>query len=141
MAKKVKAVLKLNILAGKATPAPPIGPALGQQGVPIMDFCKQYNERTKDQKDIIIPAVITVYEDRTFTFVTKTPPTTDLLKKVVSKEKGSSAPNKEKIGKISKETAEKIAKIKMDDLNTKDLAKAVRIIEGTARSMGIELEG
>lgn len=140
MAKKVKAVLKLNIQAGKATPAPPIGPALGQQGVPIMDFCKQYNERTKDQKDVIIPAVITVYEDRTFTFITKTPPTTDLLKKAVNKEKGSSTPNKEKIGKISKQALEEIAKKKMGDLNTKDLSQSIKIVAGTARSMGIEVE-
>lgn len=140
MAKKVKAVLKLNIQAGKATPAPPIGPTLGQQGVPIMDFCKQYNERTKDQKDVIIPAVVTVYEDRTFTFVTKTPPTTDLLKKAVNKEKGSSTPNKDKIGKISKQAIEEIAKKKMGDLNTKDLNQSIKIIAGTARSMGIEVE-
>ncbi|MDP2874314.1 MAG: 50S ribosomal protein L11 [bacterium] len=140
MAKKVKVVLKLNIQAGKATPAPPIGPALGQQGVPIMDFCKQYNERTKDQKDVIIPAVITVYEDRTFTFITKTPPTTDLLKKAVNKEKGSSNPNKDKIGKISKQAIEEIAKQKMGDLNTKDLQQSIKIVVGTARSMGIEVE-
>ncbi len=141
MAKKIKTVLKLNIRAGKATPAPPIGPALGQQGVPIMDFCKQYNERTKDQKDVIVPAVITVYEDRTFTFVTKTPPTTDLLKKAVNKEKGSPTPNKEKIGKISKQAIEEIAKKKMGDLNTKDLNQSIKIVAGTARSMGIEVEG
>lgn len=105
-----------------------------------MDFCKQYNERTKDQKDVIIPAVITVYEDRTFTFITKTPPTTDLLKKAVNKEKGSSTPNKDKIGKISKQAIEEIAKKKMEDLNTKELSQSVKIVAGTARSMGIEVE-
>jgi len=140
MAKKVKTVIKLNIPAGKASPAPPIGPALGQQGVPIMDFCKQYNEKTKDLGEAVIPAVITVYEDRSFTFVTKTPPTTDLLKKAVGQEKGSNAPNKEKIGTISKKQAEEIAQRKMEDLNTKDLEKALKVIEGTARSMGIEVE-
>ncbi len=140
MAKKVKAVLKLNIAAGKANPAPPVGSTLGQQGVPIMEFCKQYNEKTKDMGDVIIPAVVTVYEDRTFTFITKTPPTAELLRKAVGKDKGSATPNKEIVGKISKQKALEIAQQKMGDLNTKDEEKALRVIEGTARSMGIKIE-
>ncbi|PIS21296.1 50S ribosomal protein L11 [candidate division WWE3 bacterium CG_4_10_14_0_2_um_filter_42_7] len=139
MAKKVKAIVKLNIHAGKANPAPPIGPALGQHGVPLMDFCKAYNEKTKDLGDSIIPAVITVYEDRSFTFITKTPPVANLLLKAMGKEKGSAEPNKIKIGTISKDLVREIAIKKLPDLNTKDVEMAMKIIEGTARNMGIEV--
>ena len=139
MAKKVKAIVKLNIHAGKANPAPPIGPALGQHGVPLMDFCKAYKEKTKDLGDSIIPAVITVYEDRSFTFITKTPPVANLLLKAMGKEKGSAEPNKIKIGTISKDLVREIAIKKLPDLNTKDVEMAMKIIEGTARNMGIEV--
>jgi len=139
MAKKVKAIVKLNIHAGKANPAPPIGPALGQHGVPLMDFCKAYNEKTKDLGDSIIPAVITVYEDRSFTFITKTPPVANLLLKAMGKEKGSAEPNKIKIGTISKDLVREIAIKRLPDLNTKDVEMAMKIIEGTARNMGIEV--
>ena len=138
--KKVKAVIKLDILAGQATPAPPIGPALGQHGVPIMDFCKEYNTRTKDQVGSTIPVLITVYEDRSFTFIIKTPPVSKLLLKAAGKEKGSSKPNRDKIGKITRAQVEEIAKLKMPDLNAKDLEAAVKIVAGSARSMGIEIE-
>lgn len=138
--KKVKAVIKLAISAGQATPAPPIGPALGQHGVPIMDFCKEYNARTKDMVGMTIPALITVYEDRSFTFITKTPPVSSLLIKAVNKAKGSSKPNRDKVGTITKAQLEEIAKIKMPDLNTNDIQAAMKIIEGSARSMGIEVE-
>ena len=138
--KKVKAVVKLNIPAGKANPAPPVGPALGQHGVPIMDFCNQFNSQTKDLGDVIVPVVLTVYEDRSFSFITKTPPASSLLLKKVKKEKGSSHPSRDKIGKVSRKDLEEIAKIKMEDLNAKTLDAAVKIIEGTARNMGIEVE-
>lgn len=137
--KKVKAYVRLNIQAGKANPAPPVGPALGQHGVPIMDFCKEFNARTKDMGDDIIPVVITVYEDRSFTFVTKTPVTSSLILKALKLEKGSKVPNKEKIGTLTKKQVEEIAKIKMPDLNTKDLQQAIKIVEGTARSMGVNI--
>lgn len=139
MAKKVKALIKLQVGAGKATPAPPVGPALGQYGVNIMEFCKNYNEKTKKQAGDIIPVEITIYEDRTFSFTTKTPPTSSLILKAVGIEKGSGTPNKEKVGKISKEKLAKIAKIKMPDLNTNNLESAIKIVAGTARNMGIEV--
>ena len=140
MAKKVKAVIKLQIQAGKANPAPPVGPALGQHGVNIMAFCKDYNERTASQAGSIIPVEITVYEDRSFTFITKTPPTTDLLKKALSVEKGSGDTGREKVGKLSRDKLREIAQLKAKDLNAVDIEVAERIIEGTARSMGIEVE-
>ena len=140
MAKKIKAKVKLNIPAGKATPAPPIGPALGQHGVAIMEFCKQYNERTSKMGDVVIPALITIYEDRSFDFVVKTPPVSVLLKKAAGIEKGAKETGRSKVGKVSREQVKKIAEEKTPDLNTTDLAKATKIIEGTARSMGIEIE-
>jgi len=140
MAKKVKAVIKLQIPAGKATPAPPVGPALGQHGINIMAFCKDYNERTASQEGFIIPAEITVYEDRSFSFVTKMPPVSDLLRRSLGVEKGSGNPINEKIGKISRDTVYEIARNKMKDLNTTDIDKAVSIVAGTARSMGVEVE-
>ena len=139
MAKKVKATLKLNIPAGEATPAPPIGPALGQHGVAIMDFCKAYNEKTSSLKGQIIPAVVTIYEDRSFTFVTKTSPTGALIKKAAGVEKGSGVTPKEKAGKITRQQAQEIAEQKMVDLNAKDIETAIKIIEGQARSMGIDV--
>ncbi len=140
MAKKVKAVLKLMIEAGKASPAPPVGPALGQQGINIMAFVKDYNERTKGMVGQVIPAEITVFEDRSFTFVTKTPPTTDLLKKATGIEKGSQTAGKAEAGKISAAKLKEIAQVKMKDLNAKDIEGAIRIVAGTARSMGITVE-
>lgn len=140
MAKKVKTTLKLNLPAGEATPAPPVGPALGQHGVAIMDFCKAYNEATQDRKGTIIPAVITIYEDRSFNFVTKTPPASTLLLEVIGAEKGAAKPPGEKVGKISKERLRRIAEQKLQDLNTQNLEEALKIITGTARSMGIEVE-
>ena|SRR3989344_972671 len=137
--KKIKAYVKLNIPAGKATPAPPVGPALGQHGVPLMDFCKEFNARTTKMGDDIIPVVLTVYEDRTFTFITKTPITSALIKKVLKKDKGSAVPNKDKIGTLTRQQVEEIATIKMPDLNTKDMEEAVKVIEGTARSMGVKV--
>lgn len=138
--KKIKAFVKLAIAAGKATPAPPVGPALGQHGVPIMDFCKEFNARTSKMGDSIIPVVLTVFEDRSFTFITKTPVTSHLIKKAIDIQKGSGVPNKEKVGKISKAKLQEIAEIKMPDLNTKDIKQAMKVIEGTARSMGVEVE-
>lgn len=138
--KKIKTIVKLAISAGKATPAPPIGPALGQHGVPIMDFCKEFNARTAKMGEDVIPVLLTVYEDRSFTFVTKTPVTSNLIKKSLGVKKGSAIPNKEKVGKLSKTQVEEIAKIKMPDLNTNDLEQAKRVIAGTARSMGVEVE-
>lgn len=138
--KKVKTYIKLNIPAGKATPAPPVGPALGQHGVPLMDFCKEFNARTAEMGNDIIPAVITVYEDRSFKFITKTPLTTGLIKKALNITKGSGEPNKKKVGKLSKAQVEDIAKIKMADLNTKTLEEATKIIAGSARAMGVEVE-
>jgi large subunit ribosomal protein L11 len=140
MAKKVKAVLKLQLAAGKATPAPPVGPALGQHGVNIMAFCKEYNDRTGPQEGTIIPVELTIYEDRSFTFVLKTPPTAELLLKALGVERGSGSPAGTKVGKLSLEQFQEIAKIKMKDLNATNLESAVRIVEGTARSMGIESE-
>ncbi|OUM98225.1 MAG: 50S ribosomal protein L11 [Firmicutes bacterium ZCTH02-B6] len=137
MAKKVTGIVKLQIPAGKATPAPPVGPALGQHGVNIMEFCKSFNERTAAQAGTIIPVEITIYEDRSFTFITKTPPAAVLLKQALGLEKGSSAPNKEKVGTISRAKVREIAALKLPDLNANDLDAATRIIEGTARSMGI----
>ncbi|GAV24025.1 50S ribosomal protein L11 [Carboxydothermus pertinax] len=139
MAKKVVAVVKLQIPAGKATPAPPVGPALGQHGVNIMAFVKEYNERTAQQAGMIIPVEITVYEDRSFTFVTKTPPASDLLKRAVGIESGSGQPNKKKVGKITRAKVREIAELKLKDLNANDVEAAMRMIEGTARSMGIEV--
>ena len=140
MAKKVKAIIKLQIPAGQANPAPPVGPALGQHGINIMAFCKDYNERTSSQAGSIVPVEITVFEDRSFTFITKTPPTTDLLKKALAMEKGSSASGREKVGKLSRAQLREIAEFKAKDLNATTIEAAERIIEGTARSMGIEVE-
>lgn len=141
MAKKVIGQIKLQIPAGQANPSPPVGPALGQQGVNIMEFCKIFNARTAKEQGMIIPVVITVYADRSFSFITKTPPAAVLLKKAVGIAKASGVPNKEKVGKVTKKQVEEIAKLKMPDLNAVDLRGAVKIIEGTARSMGIEVEG
>jgi large subunit ribosomal protein L11 len=143
MAKKVIGMIKLQIPAGKATPAPPVGPALGQHGVAIMDFCKAFNAKTseKDKEGLIIPAVITVYADRSFSFITKTPPAAVLLKRSAGIAKGSGEPNKNKVGKVTLQQVEEIAKTKMEDLNAVDLPAAVMIIKGTARSMGLEVEG
>ena len=139
MAKKVIAKITLQCPAGAATPAPPVGPALGQHGINIMEFCKTYNERTANQKGQIIPAVITVYGDRSFTFILKTPPAADLIKKAAGVEKGSGEPNRTKVGKISMDKVREIAKIKMADLNANDIDAAAKIVAGTARSMGIEV--
>jgi len=138
VAKKVTAVIKLALPAGKATPAPPVGPALGQHGVNIMAFCKEYNERTKDQAGLVIPVEITVYEDRSFTFILKTPPTAVLIKKALGIETASGAPNKQKVGKLTDAQVEEIAKIKMPDLNANDLEAAKSMVRGTARSMGVD---
>jgi len=140
MAKKVTGFIKLHIPAGKATPAPPVGPALGQHGLNIMDFCKAFNARTAKEEGMIIPVVITVFQDRTYTFITKTPPASMLLKKAAGLAKGSGEPNKNKVGKITAKQLEEIAKQKMPDLNCFDLDKARLIVAGTARSMGIEIE-
>jgi len=139
--KKVEAMIKLQVPAGAANPAPPVGPALGQHGVNIMDFCNQFNERTKSQAGMIIPVVITVYGDRSITFITKTPPAPILLKKAAGLAKASGQPNKNKIGKVSRQQVREIAEIKMEDLNAFDIEAAMRMVEGTARSMGIEVEG
>ncbi len=140
MAKKVKALIKLQIEAGKANPAPPVGPALGQHGINIMAFCKEYNERTASQAGSIIPVEITVYDDRSFVFVTKTPPVPDLLKKAAGIEKGSGTTGRDKVGKISREKLREIAQVKAKDLSAKDIEAAERTVRGTARSMGIEVE-
>lgn len=140
MAKKVKTLIKLNLPAGEATPAPPVGPALGQHGVPIMDFIKEYNARTAKLKGQIIPAVITVYEDRSFTFITKLPPVAAMIKKKISLAKGSGRPNTEKVGKLTKIQVEEIAKEKMNDLNANTVEAAAKIVAGTARSMGVDVE-
>jgi large subunit ribosomal protein L11 len=141
MAKKVEAIIKLQLPAGKANPSPPVGPALGQHGVNIMEFCKAYNAKTQDQAGLIIPAVITVYADRSFSFITKTPPAAILLKKAAKIDKGSAVSNKDKVGKVSIKDLEEIAKLKMDDLNAHTVEQAMRMIAGTARSMGIKVEG
>ena len=140
MAKKVEGYIKLQIEAGKATPAPPVGPALGQHGVNIVEFTKQFNAKTADQGDLIIPVVITVYSDRSFSFITKTPPAAVLLKKACNIKSGSGTPNKTKVAKISKEEIKKIAELKMPDLNAASIETAMSMIEGTAKSMGIVVE-
>jgi large subunit ribosomal protein L11 len=139
MAKKVKAIVKLQIQAGKANPAPPVGPALGQHGVNIMAFCKDYNARTANQSGQVIPVEITIYTDQSFTFVTKTPPAPDLIKAAAGIPKGSGKPNQEKVGKITKKQAREIAELKLKDLNAYDLDMATRMIEGTAESMGVNV--
>lgn len=139
MAKKVVGQIKLQLPAGKATPAPPVGPALGQHGVNIMEFCKQFNAKTQDQAGLVIPAVITVYADRSFSFELKTPPAAVLLKKALGLETASGVPNKTKVGKIARAEVRKIAEMKMQDLNANDIDAAMRMIEGTARSMGIDV--
>ncbi len=139
MAKRIKAVLKLQLPGGKATAAPPVGPALGQHGVNIMAFCKEYNERTASEAGSIIPVELTIYEDRSFTFVTKTSPVSDLLKKALNVEKGSASARTEKVGKLTPEQIRQIAELKMKDLNAIDIQGAIRMVEGTARSMGIEI--
>jgi large subunit ribosomal protein L11 len=140
MAKEVKSLVKLQIPAGKANPAPPVGPALGQHGVNIMEFCKQFNDKTKGQEGSIVPVIITVYTDRSYSFIMKTPPASDLLKKAAGIIKGSGTPNKEKVAKVSIAQVQEIARVKMPDLNAADLAAASKIIAGTARSMGIAVE-
>ena len=139
MAKKIKAIIKLQIPAGKANPAPPVGPALGQHGVNIMAFCKEYNARTASQVGTIIPVEITVYQDQSFTFITKTPPATDLLKKAAGVEKGSGEPGREVVGQVTRQQVREIAELKMKDLNALDIEGAERMIEGSARSLGIEV--
>jgi large subunit ribosomal protein L11 len=141
MAKKITAQVKLQIPAGKATPAPPVGTALGPAGVNLMDFCKTFNARTEAQAGLIIPVVVTVYADRSYTFITKTPPASILLIKAAGVEKGSGVPNRNKVGKVTKKQVEEIAKAKMPDLNAGSLEAAIRTVEGTARSMGIEVQG
>jgi len=140
MAKKVTGYIKLQIPAGQATPAPPVGPALGQHGVNIMEFCKTFNARTQGQQGLIIPVVITVFSDRSFTFITKTPPASILLLKAAGLQKGSGVPNKNKVGKVTKQQVEEIARTKMPDLNAASLEAAIKTVEGTARSMGIEVQ-
>lgn len=139
-AKKVSAIVKLQVPAGKATPAPPVGPALGQHGVNIMAFVKEFNDRTASQAGLIIPVEITVYEDRSFTFITKTPPAAVLLKKALGIETASGEPNRKKVGRVSREKIREIAELKMKDLNAASIEAAMRMIEGTARSMGVEVE-
>lgn len=141
MAKKVKAIIKLYCSAGAANPAPPVGPALGQHGLNIMDFCKKFNEKTKGQEGLILPVVITAYEDRSFTFIIKSPPCSVLLKRACGVAKASGTPNKEKVGKVTLDQVKEIAKLKLKDLNTQDIDMAINIVKGTARSMGIEVEG
>src|SRR5437870_5016795 len=140
MAKKIKTLIKLNIPAGAATPAPPVGPALGQHGLPIMEFVKAYNDKTTDQKGNILPVVITVYVDKTFSFITKKPPVAEMIKKAISKEKGSGKPGKEQAGILSMEQAKVIAQNKLEDLNTINIDQAVKIVMGTARSMGVAVQ-
>ena len=139
MAKKIKTILKLNLTAGQANPAPPVGPALGQHGVNIMEFCKAFNAKTQAEEGTITPVVITVYADRSFTFITKTPPVPVLIKKTIGIESGSSVPNKNKVGKLTKAQVEEIAKKKMPDLNAASVEAAMRTVEGTARSMGVDI--
>jgi large subunit ribosomal protein L11 len=140
MAKKVKTVVKINLKAGEATPAPPVGTALGQHGVAIMDFVKAYNDKTAAQKGEVVPAVITIYEDRSFDFITKKAPVSDMIKKAIGLEKGSGKAPREMVGTLTSDQVRKIAEDKMDDLNTKDVDSAMKIIEGTARSMGVKVE-
>lgn len=140
MAKKIKTIIKINIQGGAATPAPPVGTALGPHGLPIMEFVQAFNERTADMKGTIIPAVITIYEDRTFSFITKKPPVAEMIKKAIGKEKGAQKPGKEQAGILTKAQAREIAEKKMDDLNTKDIEQAAKIVAGTARSMGVKVE-
>lgn len=140
MAKKVKTIVKINLKAAEATPAPPVGTALGQHGVAIMDFVKQYNEKTKDMKGQVVPAVITIYEDRTFTFIIKKAPVADMIKKALGIEKGSGKTPREPAGTLTRDQVKKIAEDKLDDLNTKNIEAAMKIIEGTARSMGVKVE-
>lgn len=140
MAKKIKTIIKLNIAGGQATPAPPVGPALGQHGLPIMEFVKAFNDKTADQKGSIVPAVITVYVDKTFSFITKKPPVAEMIKKAIGKEKGSQKPSREIAGTLTMAQAEEIGKAKMEDLNTDDVAMAARIVAGTARSMGVDVQ-
>jgi len=139
MAKEIIAEVKLQIPAGQANPAPPVGPALGQHGVNIMEFCKAFNDRTAKEQGMIIPVVLTVYKDRSFSFITKTPPAAVLIKKAINLEKGSGEPNREKVGEITRKQLEEIAKIKLKDLNARSMDKAVRIIEGAAKSMGVKV--
>ena len=139
MAKRITGMIKLQIPAGQANPAPPVGPALGQQGVNIMEFCKQFNAATQSQAGMIVPVVITVFHDKSFTFITKSPPAASLLKRAAGLAKGSGTPNREKVGKITREQLRQIVKLKQSDLNTPDEEKGMRVIEGTARNMGIEL--
>jgi large subunit ribosomal protein L11 len=141
MAKKITGYVKLQIPAGKANPSPPVGPALGQKGVNIMEFCKQFNARTADKDGLIIPVVITVFSDKSFTFITKTPPAAVLLKKAAKIERGSAESNRNKVGKVTKAQVEEIARVKMPDLNANDIAEAMSMVAGTARSMGITVEG
>jgi len=141
MAKKIRGYVKLQIPAGKATPAPPIGPALGQHGVAIMNFCKEYNERTQSMTGQIVPVVITVYEDRSFTFITKTPPAADMLRKAAGVDKGAGNPKADKVGKVTSDQVREIAELKMKDLNAVDVDGAMEQVAGTARSMGIEVVG
>jgi large subunit ribosomal protein L11 len=141
MAKKITAQIKLYVAAGQANPAPPVGPALGQHGVNIMQFCKQFNDQTKNREGLVLPAIISVYEDRSFSFIIKSPPSSVLLKRAANLAKASGTAGKEVIGKVTKKQVEEIAKMKMKDINSSDLAKAMKIIEGTARSMGITVEG
>ena len=140
MAKKIDGYIKLQIPAGKANPSPPVGPALGQKGVNIMEFCKQFNAKTQDKDGLIIPVVITVYKDKSFTFITKTPPASILLKRAAELEKGSAESNKIKVGKVSKAQVKEIAEVKMKDLNAFDIENAMSMVAGTARSMGLEVE-
>jgi large subunit ribosomal protein L11 len=141
MAKKVRAIIKLQLPAGQATPAPPVGPALGQHGANIMAFCKEYNEKTANQAGSIVPVEITVFEDRSFTFIMKTPPASDLIRKALGIEKGSASQIRDKVGTLTREQVRKIAETKMRDLNANDMDAAMRMVEGTARSMGVEVAG
>jgi len=140
MAKKIKTIVKINIAGGAATPAPPVGTALGPHGIPIMEFVKAFNDKTAEMKGTIIPAVITIYEDRTFSFIIKKPPVAEMIKKAIMKEKGSGKPGKESAGTITQKQAEEIAQAKLEDLNTDDVLQAAKIVAGTARSMGIQVK-
>ena len=140
MTKKVKTIIKLNITAGAATAAPPVGPALGQHGLPIMDFVKEFNDKTQDQKGNVLPVIITAYEDRTFSFITKKPPVAEAIKKTLNLEKGSGVPQRDKVGKLTTDQVKQIAENKMDDLNAKTIEAAEKIVAGTAKSMGVDVE-